>query len=141
MADVKSLDWSALGLMGIAIALGIAGQLFMKTGMSQQRADSVALLAQAVLRPAVVAGLLCYAASACLYMVVLSRLDLSYVYPMVAIAQVGVMFFSWLLLKEAIPALRIVGMVVICLGVVLVALSPAPPKSPSVAHAHHVAEQ
>jgi len=141
MAGVKSLDWPALGMMGIAIALGIAGQIFIKAGISHQPMHSLLQLARGAIRLPVVIGLLCYVLSTALYLVVLSRLDLSYVYPMVAVGQVGVLFFSWLLFKEAIPGLRVLGMAAICLGVILVALSPAPRHPAAISHTYCVAEK
>lgn len=141
MATLKSLDWPALGMLAVALVLAISGQLLMKVGMRDQRTDSIGHLARAAGRLPVLMGMACYAFSAGFYLVVLSRLDLSYVYPMVALAQVGVMLFSWLLLKEGIPPLRILGMAVVCVGVILIALSPAPRQPSSISHTYHVAEQ
>jgi drug/metabolite transporter (DMT)-like permease len=55
-------------------------------------------------------------------MVVRSK-GLSFAYPFVAANQVIVFLLAWLLFREAIPPLRIAGLVVVCLGVTLIALS------------------
>ncbi|MGD8238002.1 MAG: EamA family transporter [Armatimonadota bacterium] len=118
-----SVDVVALLLLAGAISLAVAGQMLMKWGMSAQKVSEIGQLVGALFTARVLAGLLCFVISAMLWLVVLSRLDLSYVYPMVALGQVAVMFLSWLLLKEHLTALRIVGMGVICMGVLCVALS------------------
>jgi uncharacterized membrane protein len=133
-----SVDVTALLLLAVSISLAVAGQMLMKWGMSGGRVSEVGQLLRAMVTLPVLSGLLCFAASAMLWLVVLSRLDLSYVYPMVAVAQVAIMFLSWLILKESLPALRMVGMAVVCIGVVCVALSygnPAPTPSANAASA------
>jgi multidrug transporter EmrE-like cation transporter len=118
-----SVDVAALLLLAASISLAIAGQMLMKWGMSVEKVSEIGQLLRGLCRAPVVSGILCFVVSAMLWLVVLSRLDLSYVYPMVAFAQVAIMFLSWLLLKESLPALRIAGMAVICIGVFCVALS------------------
>jgi drug/metabolite transporter (DMT)-like permease len=57
-------------------------------------------------------------------MIVLSRVNLSFAYPMIALTYVLVPLAAWLFLNEpAIPPIRWVGMCVIIVGVVLVAQS------------------
>jgi drug/metabolite transporter (DMT)-like permease len=127
------VDVTALFLLAASIGLAVAGQMLMKWGMSAGKVSEIGQLVRALARVPVWSGILCFAASALLWLVVLSRLDLSYVYPMVAVAQVAIMFLSWLVLKEHLPVLRIAGMAVICIGVLCVALSygmPSPAPSP-----------
>jgi len=126
-----SVDVSALFMLAASISLAVAGQMLMKWGMSAEKVSEIGQLLRALFTAPVLSGLLCFAASALLWLVVLSRLDLSYVYPMVAVAQVAIMFLCWLLLKEHLPALRIAGMAVICMGVLCVALSYGMPSSES----------
>jgi len=124
-----SVDTGALLMLAASIALAVAGQMLMKWGMSVERVSEVGQLVRALWRWPVASGIACFAASALLWLVVLSRLDLSYVYPMVAVAQVATMLLSWLLLREQLSALRIAGMAVICIGVLCVSLSYNAPKS------------
>ena len=58
-----------------------------------------------------------------LWIKVLSKVELSYAYPMVSLGYVLVMIFSYFLFKENITPLRIAGVLFIILGVVLVARS------------------
>lgn len=128
----RRVDAPALAMLFTAIALAVTGQLLMKHGTTLAGADGgPSGLARALLSPYVLAGLGCFVISSLLWLVVLSRLDLSYAFPMIALAQVAVQLLSWLLLGERIPPLRIVGLTVICVGVICVGLSysrrrPAP---------------
>jgi drug/metabolite transporter (DMT)-like permease len=65
-------------------------------------------------------GLFLYGLSAVFWMTVLSRVDLSFAYPMVGFSYVIVLLFSALLLGEQVSPLRWLGTLVIVLGIVLV---------------------
>ncbi|OWK24488.1 hypothetical protein AJ87_21305 [Rhizobium yanglingense] len=65
-------------------------------------------------------GLSCYAISVLLWLAVLTSNQVSVAYPMISIGYVIAVVFSFLLLGEAIPLARLIGIAVICLGVVLV---------------------
>lgn len=65
-----------------------------------------------------------YALSFLIWMVILSRNELSMVYPlMIGLTLVATTAASWVLLKEPLGALRLTGIAVIFLGVVLVTRS------------------
>ncbi len=117
----------ALLLLFIAIILGASGQILMKGGLRQlgDRPAPAVVLRALVSNWLVLGGFACYGASSILYLLAISRLDLSYAYPMVALSYVMVAVAAWRLFGEAIPPLRVVGLVVIMLGVVLLALSYA----------------
>jgi len=114
-----------IGLLLVAICLGVIGQLLMKhgTNLSGKLALSLDSARKAAVSPFIVGGVLCYAISAMFYIVVVSKLPLSYVYPLVAISYVVVTICSRLLFRETINGLRWAGLAVICAGVVLLALS------------------
>lgn len=112
----------------IAVGFGAVGQLLMKTGMDAARAASTTGGAFDVLRHGftqarVLGGFALYGFSSLLWMLVLSRVQLSWAYPMIAVSYVVVVFLSWLLLKEQVNMVRISGLALICAGVVLVARS------------------
>jgi len=71
----------------------------------------------------VLLGFILYGVSSLLWLMVLSKRDLSYAYPMIAAGYVLVVFLSWVFFKEEIPLLRIAGLVLICAGVVIVGIS------------------
>ena len=112
-----------------SVILGVMGQLSMKHGMSGVKltAESpFALLGglfHAVLNIYVIGGLLFYAMSAMVWLVILSRIELSFAYPLISTGYIAVVFLSWLLFHEHVTPIRVVGTVVICLGVFLITRS------------------
>ncbi len=114
-------------ILAISILLAVAGQLFMKKGMLLFGTFPVSQLPYKLipmfLNPYVFFGLACFGASAVFWLVVLSRLPLSLVYPMVSVAYILVAFFAWLLFKEQINLMRGLGIMVIILGVFLISRS------------------
>ena len=100
-------------LLLISVSLGVAGQVTLKLGMNRVGAielaglTSAATIASRVFSvPLVWIGLLCYGVSALLWMVILSRLDLSTAYLMLASMYVLIPLASWLFLGERVPPLR-----------------------------------
>ena len=73
------------------------------------------------LLPTIWFGLAAYGLGAVLWLVVLSRLDLSFAYPLLALSYILIPLLSYLVLGENVPALRWVGIAVIFMGVVIVA--------------------
>lgn len=114
-----------IGILLIAIALGAAGQIFLKVGVNSlgEKPAPLQIIKSIVTVPAVFLGFFCYATSSLFYLVALSKLDLSYAYPMIALSYVAVVILSWKYLGESVSALRIAGLAVIIVGVVLVGMS------------------
>ena len=111
-------------LIILAVALGASGQVLMKMGMTLYGKVSVGSIWGQLIPilkvPQVLIGFICYGLSAVLWMAVVSQVDLSFAYPMVSLAYVIVVVASWLLLGEQIPALRIVGLALIVVGVITI---------------------
>lgn len=117
----------SIALIIISIAIAAAGQLCLKAGMNEVgriTSDAFASPIGTFLRvtrvPMVWLGLFLYGLSAVFWMTVLSRVDLSFAYPMVGFSYVVVLLFSALLLGEQVSPLRWLGTLVIVLGIVLV---------------------
>jgi len=117
--------WIPLTVLLGAIMLGGAGQICLKFGLGALGAKPpLFVVVSSMFRNwFVLGGFVAYGVSSLLYLFVLSRLDLSYAYPMVALNYVFVTILAWLILKEVVPAARIVGLAIICLGVVVLATS------------------
>jgi len=128
----------------IAVSLGAAGQLCLKHGVNMLGEDVAPLVVirsiftvKAEPTKYIDAGFVLYAISSLFYLVALSRLELSFAYPFVALSFVIVLVLSWVLLNETLPPLRWVGMCIIVVGVLTVAASyrggsmaaPPPPAS------------
>jgi len=121
---------SSLPLIFISIACGVCGQLTLKVGMTQLGrigGDALIQPVQVAFRvatnPLVIAGLGLYAVSAMVWLTVLSRVPLSFAYPIVALSYAIVPILAWLLLGETVPAPRWLGIATICLGVFLISRS------------------
>lgn len=69
------------------------------------------------------AGIISYGVSFLLWIKVLSKVELSYAYPMVSLGYVLVMIFSYFFFKENVTPIRILGVAFIMIGVILVARS------------------
>lgn len=122
MSGVRSLR-IAWTLVAASIVLSAIGQLCMKVGM-QAYADTAALV------PAVFwagFGLLSYAISMVVWLGVLTRLALSYAYPLLSVSYVLVYLGAthWSVIHESATPTRTVGTLLIALGVGLVSLTAA----------------
>jgi multidrug transporter EmrE-like cation transporter len=73
--------------------------------------------------PYIFGGLLCYAISVVIWILALSRVEVSMAYPMLSLGYVVNAFFGWWLFGEAVTALRMGGIGFIIVGVYLVAKS------------------
>ena len=108
----------------LAVSLGACGQVLLKTGVNQLNgAASPLTIVRGIFTPYVLAGFFCYGLSSVFYLMALSRLDLSYAYPFVALSFVIVTLLSWYFLNETLPLLRVVGLTLILAGVLTVASS------------------
>jgi len=73
--------------------------------------------------PFIVAGLGCYVISVVVWIMALSRVEVSLAYPMLSIGYVVNALAAWYLFGEALTAQRLVGIGTIIVGVFLVARS------------------
>lgn len=108
-----------------SIGLAAFGQIVLKVGMARNGEISLSVgpLLQAITNPFVLGGLSLYGISLLIWLVVLSREDLSFVYPMVAFSYVLTTILAKFFLKEDVPALRWLGLALILMGIICVAKS------------------
>jgi multidrug transporter EmrE-like cation transporter len=71
------------------------------------------------------AGIVCYAASLCVWLAALSKAPVSTAYPMLSLGYVVVAAVSVLWLGESMGAAKVLGIALICAGVILVSRSSA----------------
>jgi multidrug transporter EmrE-like cation transporter len=71
----------------------------------------------------ILAGLACYALSLVVWIMGLSRTDVSIAYPMLSLGYVVAAVGAWVFLGESIPPQRMLGIAVILAGVVVLARS------------------
>jgi drug/metabolite transporter (DMT)-like permease len=116
-------------LIFFSVTLAVCGQLSLKNGMlkigfiSLDPNNLPMTLLKALLSPFVFLGLCLFFISALSWLVVLSRVELSWAYPMVAMGYIVTVFLSWLLFKENVTLIRIIGCSSIALGVILISRS------------------
>ena len=121
----------ALLVLLLAIALGAAGQILLKAGVNQlgERPSPLIVLRSIFTNGMVFWGFFCYAVSSLFYLMALSRLPLSYAYPLIALSYVMVTFLAWWLLHETVPAARIAALAIILAGVVIFAFTYSGPAA------------
>ena len=115
-------------LILMAVLLGVVGQLLLKMGITQVGTlafgSDLAGLIQLGLRVfgnlKVLGGFAAYGLSSLFWIVVLSKVDLSLAYPMLALNYVLVPLTAWLFLGEQVPTLRWLGAGVVIIGVVII---------------------
>lgn len=73
--------------------------------------------------PYIFGGLSCYVVSVVVWILALSRVEVSIAYPMLSLGYIVNAFFAWWLFGEAVTPMRLVGMGIIIIGVYLVAKS------------------
>jgi len=114
-------------LLGTSILLAVTGQLLMKRGMmlfgTFPASQLLAKVIPMFLNPWVFFGFAAFGLSSIFWLVVLSRMELSFVYPMVSAAYVLVAIFSFFFFKENVTLIRWAGIAVIILGVYLISRS------------------
>ena len=113
-------------LLFFNVLLTVIGQILLKQGVSKVGAinnlrEFVSKLTQLILNPYVIGGISIYGFTTFVWLVILSRVKLSIAYPMLSLGYVMTIPFSRLFFKEPVPFVRIMGAIIICIGVYLVA--------------------
>jgi multidrug transporter EmrE-like cation transporter len=119
-----------LWILGASILLNVCGQISIKQSiLSYQHAvgSNVYFSASTALplltSPLTLLGLGLYAVSAVFWVSALTRVGLSYAYPLLGIGYVLIGVVSWKLWGEPFGLQRMLGTVVVALGVILVGTS------------------
>ena len=119
---------SSVPFILIAVLLAVIGQLLVKRGLNllgpiDFSAGLIFTYVTIFTSPLVIIGTLSYTSSIFFWLYALTRVDLSFAYPFLALSYVLVILASWLILGEHIPVLRWIGVFIIALGVLVVAKS------------------
>ena len=113
-------------LIASSIILGVIGQLLLKHGTSSLGVtitSPISFFLAAFTNLFVLGGLSVYFLSTLTWLMLLSRVELSFAYPMLAFGYILVLIFSALILHEQISTIRIIGVVLVALGVVFITRS------------------
>ena len=114
--------WLALT---IALFLGVVGQISLKYGVRGEgklTGFNIQFL-HAFFNPWVLLGLLSYAVSSLFWLISISQAELSFVYPFISLNFALIALLSWLIFNDTMGLYRILGIFLICLGVMLVSQS------------------
>jgi multidrug transporter EmrE-like cation transporter len=112
-----------LPIILFGVMLNAVAQLALKQGMRQigefefVLANALPVGWQVGTNPFVAIGLLCYVISVGIWILVLSRVEVSLAYPMLSIGYVVNALAAWWLFGENLTPTRIAGIAVICFGV------------------------
>src|ERR1700740_1612950 len=111
------------------VSLNACAQLLLKAGVSAvghfefTRANILPIGFKLATQLPIIGGLACYVVSVGVWIIGLSRVEVSVAYPMLSLGYVVNAFAAWYLFGEVLSAQRLIGIGVILVGVVLVARS------------------
>jgi multidrug transporter EmrE-like cation transporter len=112
-----------------SVSLNAGAQVLMRTGMLKVGEIEVSATALIKALPGMVSNgflwisFFCYGISIVLWMVVLSRVEVSFAYPFLSIGYIVSAVAGYFFLGESLTPVRIAGITVICIGVFLIARS------------------
>ncbi len=111
------------------VLLNAAAQLALKKGMSIighfqfSMENLIPIAVRVALNPFVITGITCYVVSVAVWLLVLSRVEVSYAYPLLSIGYIVTAFAGKYFFNEALTPVRWAGILVICFGVYLITRS------------------
>ena len=118
-----------LPLIVFGVMLNASAQLALKQGMREigyfdfELGNCGHILLAVATSPYILAGVACYIVSVVVWLLVLSRVEVSYAYPLLSIGYIVTAFAGRLFFHEAIGVTRWAGIIVICVGVWLITRS------------------
>lgn len=77
------------------------------------------LIPKAALNIYIWGGMACYAISILVWLVVLSKVEVSYAYPFLSIGYIVTAFIGYFFLGESMGMSKIIGILTICVGIVI----------------------
>ncbi|MBU0734359.1 MAG: EamA family transporter [Proteobacteria bacterium] len=118
-----------LPLILLGVLLNAFAQLSLKQGMrvigpfafSVENIMPVGI--KVILNPFVFAGLVCYVVSVIVWLMALSRVEVSYAYPLLSVGYIVTAFAGQMFFQEALGPVRWAGILIICIGVLLITRS------------------
>ncbi|MDD5083586.1 MAG: EamA family transporter [Candidatus Moranbacteria bacterium] len=117
--------FTTISLFAIGIFLGSCGALFFKVGIKDITTFSPTLswFYALLTNPYIFLGFLSYVLPMFIWMYMLSKFPVSYVQPILALTYAITPILALLFLKEPVPSLRWIGILVIITGVFLISKS------------------
>lgn len=126
------MSWITWALILTGVGLNAAAQLLLKVAtrplahLPQFSVDTLTASLMILSRsPSFWTGMVCYGASLCVWLAALAKAPVSTAYPMLSLGYVVVAAVSVLWLGESMGPAKVLGIALICAGVVLVSRSSA----------------
>ena len=126
---VADMTLPAYALVLTGVLLNAAAQLLLKAGVQAtgqinfSRAQLWRAAQTLALEPHILGGLSCYVLSVVVWILALSRVEVSVAYPMLSVGYIVTAVAAWYFFGEQLTPVRLIGIGVIILGVYLVARS------------------
>ena len=123
------MNFISFSIILTGVMLNAIAQLALKASVKEMGAiglnfsSSATAFLRLASEPFLWVGLFCYGISVIVWILALSRVDVSIAYPMLSMGYVVNAFFAWQLFGEAMNPARMIGMGVVLLGVYILARS------------------
>ncbi len=124
------MNLQTFSIIFAGVLLNSAAQLMLKAGArtlgSVAMGSGSSLMAaawSAATQPWIVLGLVCYFVSAGLWIIALTRVDVTIAYPMLSMGYVIAALLAWQLFGEPLTSGRVLGIAIILAGVVVLSRS------------------
>jgi multidrug transporter EmrE-like cation transporter len=119
----------SFALVLVGVLLNAAAQLLLKAGTNAvgrfefSSANALPVGMKLAFEPHILGGIACYVVSVVVWILALSRTEVSIAYPMLSIGYIVNAIAAWYLFGEAVTPMRLVGIGIIVVGVFVVARS------------------
>lgn len=114
-------------LILLSVLLNCAAQLLIRKGMLVEgevgMQNMLSHVGSMITNVWLWGAMICYALSILLWMSVLSKVEVSYAYPFLSVGYVVSAVAGYALFNENLSPIRIAGIIVICIGVILISRS------------------
>ncbi|GGA84173.1 EamA family transporter [Neiella sp. HB171785] len=121
------MTYLTFGLILFSVFLSVVAQIFLKSGMSNKATldafgnGFISGIVAVSMNLWVVFGMMAYVASAGVWLMVLSKVEVSRAYPFVGLGFIGTMLFGFWFLNEPLTLNKVIGTLCICTGVYFIA--------------------
>ncbi|MCS6765614.1 MAG: SMR family transporter [Candidatus Protistobacter heckmanni] len=123
------MKFSSFAFILTGVLLNAVAQLLLKAGTNAVGAIEIGrselwpTAFKLATQPSIIGGLACYGVSLIVWIIGLSRVDVSVAYPLLSLGYVVNAFFAWYLFGEAMSLQRLAGIGIILVGVYVLARS------------------
>ena len=110
-------------ILGFALSFNALANILAKVGVNkiEKTPNLLVLIPKIITNPIIISAIVCFVINFGLYVIALSKINLSIAYPiMVSLGFVIIVSVSWLFLKETITLVQVIGILLILIGVLLI---------------------